>query len=130
LKQRQRRFNLPPISVDRSSAQPVYLQIQDVLQRAIHDGRLAAGARLPSTRAAAKLLGVSRTTVLAAYEMLAAEDLIESIIGSGTKVRGARMIPPLHFANRNSLIREARYPARIMRFTDPYGNLLYLNQST
>jgi DNA-binding GntR family transcriptional regulator len=123
---RQRPFSLPPILLDRASAQPMYLQFCRALERAIQDGRLRAGSRLPSTRAAAKLFGVSRTTVLTAYEMLAAGDLIESDIGSGTRVRGTRMIPPIH-ANWESLIREARYPARIARLQDPDGNVLYLN---
>ncbi len=124
---RQRRFSLPPISLDRVSAQPMYLQFRAALERAIRDGGLRAGSRLPSTRAAAKLFGISRTTVLTAYEMLAAEDLIEPVAGSGTRVRGTRMIPPVHAANWESLIRDARYPARIARLKDPDGNVLYLN---
>ena len=83
---------------------------------------------MPSTRAAAKLFGISRTTVLTAYEMLAAEDLIESAIGSGTRVRGARMIPPVDAPNWKSLIRDARYPAGVARLKDPDGNILYLNR--
>ncbi len=124
---RQRPFRLPPILLDRTSAQPMYLQFCHAIERAIQDGRLRAGSRLPSTRAAAKLFGVSRTTVLTACEMLAAEDLIESDIGSGTRVRGARMIPPVHAADWESLIREARYPARIAKVQDPDGNVLQIN---
>src|SRR5579863_3750379 len=86
-----RRFNLPPISIDRASEQPKYLQFCAALRRAIYDGHLPAGSRLPSTRAAAKLFGVSRNTVVTAYEILAAEDLIASAIGSGTRVRRARI---------------------------------------
>jgi len=126
-KGRQRRFSLPPISLDRASTQPMYLQFRAALERAIQDGALRAGSRLPSTRAAAKLFGISRTTVLTAYEMLAAEDLIESVVGSGTRVRGTRMIPPVHTTDWKSLIRDARYPARITTLKDPDGNVLYLN---
>ena len=88
---RRRPFSLPPIALDRAVPQPMYLQFCTALKRAIQDGRLRAGSRLPSTRAAAKLFSISRTTVLTAYEMLTADDLIESAIGSGTRVRGARM---------------------------------------
>ena len=102
---RRRRFSLPPISLDRASAQPMYLQFCTALKRAIRDGQLPAGSSLPSTRAAAELFGVSRNTVITAYEMLAADDLIASSIGSGTRVRRAR----------------------ISRFKDPDGNVLYLN---
>jgi GntR family transcriptional regulator/MocR family aminotransferase len=106
LNPRRRRFSLPPISLEPRSAQPMYLQFCVAVERAIRNGLLPAGSRLPSTRAAARLLGISRTTVLTAYEMLAADDLIESAIGSGTRVRRARMMP---------------------RLKDPDGNLLYLN---
>ena len=101
-----RQFLLPQISFDPASAQPMYLQFYMALKRAIRNGQLPTGSRLPSTRAAAKLLGVSRNTVITAYETLAADDLIESAIGSGTRVRRGRM-----FA----------------RFQDPDGNFLYLN---
>jgi GntR family transcriptional regulator / MocR family aminotransferase len=124
----RRRFSLSPASLDRASNQPMYLQLCATLERAIRDGLLPVGTRLPSTRGAAKMLGVSRTTVLTAYETLAAQDLIESVNGSGTRVRGTRMIPPLHVAGWKMLIRDARYPARTARFQDPDGNLLYLNQ--
>jgi GntR family transcriptional regulator / MocR family aminotransferase len=107
LKPRRRRFSLPPISLNRASNQPMYLQFCAALEHAIHDGHLPAGSRLPSTRAAAGLFGISRTTVVTAYEMLAAQDLIESAIGSGTRVRRLRMIAS---------------------FRDPDGNNLYLNR--
>jgi GntR family transcriptional regulator/MocR family aminotransferase len=118
---------LPPISLDRNSAQPMYLQFRSALERAIRDGSLRAGSRLPSTRAAARLFGISRTTVLTAYEMLAAEDLIDAARGSGTRVRGNRMIPPAHAVDWKSLIRDARYPGRVARLKDPDGNALHLN---
>lgn len=122
-----RRFILPLISLDRTSELPMYAQVCSAFERAIRDGRLPAGSRLPSTRAAAKLFSISRTTVLTAYEILLAEDLIESAVGSGTRVRGTRMIPPVHSANWESLIRDARYPARITKLKDPDGNVVYLN---
>ncbi|MGP0070891.1 MAG: GntR family transcriptional regulator [Bryobacteraceae bacterium] len=125
---RRRRFQLPPISLDRASPQPMYLQLCAALERAIQDGHLPAGSRLPSTRVAAKLLSISRTTVLTAYEMLAAEDQIEPAIGSGTRVRPTRMLPPVHAANWETLIRDARYPARVVTLQDPDGNLLHLNR--
>jgi len=123
----RRRFQLPPIALDPASPRPLYLQVCSAIKRAICDGHLPAGSRLRSTRAMAKLLGISRTTAVTAYEMLASEDLIESTPGSGTRVRTTRMIPPVHVANWELLIREARYPARATRLQDPDGNLLQLN---
>jgi DNA-binding GntR family transcriptional regulator len=113
--------------LDRTSPQPMYLQFCSALERAIQDGSLPAGSRLPSTRVAAKLFSISRTTVLTAYETLAAGDLIESAVGSSTRVRGARMVPPMHVSNWELLIRDARYPARSTRLKDPDGNVLCVN---
>jgi DNA-binding GntR family transcriptional regulator len=115
------------MSLDRTANLPMYLQLSAALERAIQDGRLPAGSRLPSTRAAAKLLGISRTTVLTAYEMLTARDLIGSDTGSGTRVRGTRMIPPVRAVDWKLLKRAARYPERTVALKDPNGNVLYRN---
>ena len=53
---------------------------------AMNDGRRSAGERLPSSRALAAALGVSRTVVTAAYEQLYAEGWLEGRHGSGTYV--------------------------------------------
>src|SRR4051812_25802764 len=52
----------------------------------MNDGRVRAGERLPSSRALASALGVSRTVVTAAYEQLYAEGWLEGRHGSGTYV--------------------------------------------
>lgn len=56
------------------------------IREAIVDGRMAAGQRLPSTRALADELGVARGTVVEAYEQLALEGYVRSERGSGTFV--------------------------------------------
>jgi len=65
---------------------PLAVQIVGQLRTAMSDGRLAAGERLPSTRALATTLGVSRTVVTGAYAQLFAEGWIEGRHGSGTYV--------------------------------------------
>jgi GntR family transcriptional regulator / MocR family aminotransferase len=50
--------------------------VERAVRQAICDGRLAIGARLPSTRALAHDLGVARGTVSGAYAQLAAEGYI------------------------------------------------------
>lgn len=62
--------------------QALYLHIR----RAILSGELAAGTKLPSTRALAGELNVSRNTVLNAYRQLLAEGYLEGQEGSGTFV--------------------------------------------
>lgn len=56
------------------------------LRAAILEGRLQAGLRLPSTRAFAKSLGISRNTVVAAYDLLLSEGYLVIRPGSGTYV--------------------------------------------
>jgi GntR family transcriptional regulator/MocR family aminotransferase len=65
---------------------PLYQQIYAYLRTAILAGRLPGGQKLPSTRALADALMVSRNTVLAAYDQLTAEGYLESLEGSGTYV--------------------------------------------
>jgi GntR family transcriptional regulator / MocR family aminotransferase len=81
---------------------PRYLQLARALKQAILDGRCAAATRLPATRVLARELALSRNTVLAAYEQLAAEGFIEGRVGSGCYVaafaaatRAPRPAPPL-----------------------------------
>jgi GntR family transcriptional regulator / MocR family aminotransferase len=65
---------------------PLYQQLYTHLQAAILAGRLPGGLKLPSTRALADELMVSRNTVLTAYDQLTAEGYLESVEGSGTFV--------------------------------------------
>jgi GntR family transcriptional regulator/MocR family aminotransferase len=67
---------------------PRYEQLAQSLRAAIRSGRVNAGARLPATRDLARQLGVSRNTVLTAYEILRAEGLASGRVGSGTFVGG------------------------------------------
>jgi GntR family transcriptional regulator/MocR family aminotransferase len=60
------------MKIDAASSVPKHRQISAALRGAILKGRLRAGDALPSTRQLANELGVSRTTVLIAYELLLA----------------------------------------------------------
>jgi GntR family transcriptional regulator / MocR family aminotransferase len=74
----------------------------DALREAVQSGRLAPGARLPSSRALAADLGVARNTVAECYAELIAEGWLVAQQGSGTRV------------SRRALPRSAtRTPARI-----------------
>jgi len=69
--------------------QPLFRQLYAGLRQAILDGALSKGEKLPSTRALAEQLGVSRTAVLMAYEQLLAEGFAIGRAGSGTYVSKA-----------------------------------------
>ncbi len=66
-------------------------QLARALKQAIHAGRIVHGSRIPPTREMADLTGLSRTTVVAAYEQLQTEGYLEPKVGSGS-VR-ARAVP-------------------------------------
>lgn len=74
------------LPVDRALGIPLQQQIYDGLRNAILAGLLRAGQRVPSTRALATDLGVSRLPVLTAYDQLLHEGYLEGHIGSGTFV--------------------------------------------
>ena len=74
-----------------STSRPLYQQLYEGVRAAILAGQLAGGARLPSTRALADELGVSRSTVVNAFDQLLAEGYIYGVRGSGSYV--ARVLP-------------------------------------
>ncbi|MBW8824531.1 MAG: PLP-dependent aminotransferase family protein, partial [Xanthomonadales bacterium] len=59
-------------------------------KNAIATGRLAEGERLPPSRDLCRQLGISRTTVVAAYELLRAEGYTNTVTGSGSYVAKSR----------------------------------------
>jgi GntR family transcriptional regulator / MocR family aminotransferase len=77
------------LAIDRASRTPLHRQIYDGIRRAILDGLLAPGRRIPSTRSLALDLAVSRLPVLTAYDQLLHEGYLEGRVGSGTYVSAA-----------------------------------------
>jgi GntR family transcriptional regulator / MocR family aminotransferase len=84
----------------RRSAIPAYRALYEQLRSSILRGQLAAGTRLPPSRVLATNNGVSRNTVLAAFDQLSAEGYIEARQGSGTYV--SRTLPEQHLQVRTS----------------------------
>ena len=73
-----------------TAAGPLYRRVYHALKVLIRDGRLAPGARLPSTRELAADLRVSRNTVMLAYEQLLAEGYVVTRDRSTTSVANAQ----------------------------------------
>ena len=65
---------------------PLHRQLYEAMRRAMLDGKLSAGDRLPSSRELTHDLGLSRNTVVAALNQLAVEGYLVSRVGSGTYV--------------------------------------------
>lgn len=66
------------ITLSVKSTVPLYEQIYDYIKNDIRNGRIPCGEKLPSTRALAKYLEVSRSTVELAYDQLLAEGYVEA----------------------------------------------------
>ncbi len=83
---RKREFVLPGLVLDRKAAVPLYLQVYEGIRQSILENRLRPGEQLPPTRDFAAALGVSRTTMLLAFDHLFSEGYIEGRAGAGTFV--------------------------------------------
>ena len=74
------------ITLDPSSDVPLFQQLYNRIRDGILGGRIPSGARLPASRTLAADLGVSRTTILNAFDQLVAEGYLHGRVGSGTRV--------------------------------------------
>ncbi len=70
------------------SRTPLYRQLYEHIKGAIERGEMVRGERLPATRKLADMVGLNRTTITAAYELLESEGLIRSHVGQGSFVEG------------------------------------------
>lgn len=77
---------VPVIAVDRKAPTPLHKQIYDAYRGMILGSNLGAGQQIPSSRALATELRISRIPVLTAYAQLLAEGYFESRTGAGTFV--------------------------------------------
>ena len=84
---------LPSIRLDPQASTPLRRQLYEWFRRAIADGRLKSGQRVPSSRGLAEELKISRLTVVCAYEQLEAEGYLQTFRGAGTCIAGS--IPEL-----------------------------------
>jgi DNA-binding GntR family transcriptional regulator len=113
------------LHLDPNLRQPLYVQLREILRRRILDRSLPSGVKLPSTRALAKSMAVSRNTVVNAYEALSAEGLVAGVVGSGTRVAAAVRPRRLDF---RSILRASHFPTDPLPVCDPDGNPLYLHR--
>lgn len=75
-------LTLPP----RDPATPAARWLSSAIRTEILDGRLRPGARLPATRDLARQYGLSRGTIVSAFDQLKAEGYVDGSVGSGTYV--------------------------------------------
>ena len=111
----------------------LFEQLARALKREILEGRLRADSDLPATRSLAATLGVSRNTVIAAYELLRSEQLVTAQPGSRTRVMSNTVAHAVR-GSRSSIKPQSRFSARTRRLrttippghkTPPQYNLQY-----
>ena len=119
------------VNLNTHAPQPLHQQLYQELRHSILSGRLSAGQRIPSTRALAKSLGLSRATVTQSYEQLASEGYLQTAVGSGTTVsaqlpeellqtapiKTARQLKEKPKQKRQAQIKLSNYGASLARFT-------------
>jgi len=108
----------------RDAKTPAYRWLYAAVRGEILEGRLRPGTRLPATRDLAERYGLSRGTIVSAFEQLRSEGYVEGSIGSGTYVSkilpdtllqvsyDARSQPLEHKRNR----RVSGFASRLQRF--------------
>ena len=74
-------------SIDRDLDTPLYIQIRDAIVKAIEDGSLKVGDKLPSVCALAKEIGVTQATIRRALQDLVDAGHTECHVGRGTFIR-------------------------------------------
>jgi len=74
------------VSLERHGEKPLFVQLYSEICRLILTKALPCNTKLPASRALASDLGISRTTVLSAYDQLAAEGYVEARRGAGVFV--------------------------------------------
>jgi GntR family transcriptional regulator/MocR family aminotransferase len=119
----------PFITLDENSGAPFYRQIYETIRRSILSGGLPLGRQLPASRLLAKQLGVSRMTVVNAYEQLLAEGYLEGRTGAGTFV-SAHL--PEEFLQASGFKRPERHERPLPRkiILSPYGKRVAPNTKT
>src|SRR5438552_13627273 len=65
---------------------PFYRRLVEIIENGIGRGAVAAGCRLPPERDLARVLGISRATVVSAYRELESRGLVRGYVGRGTFV--------------------------------------------
>ncbi|TVQ35516.1 MAG: PLP-dependent aminotransferase family protein [Geminicoccaceae bacterium] len=100
---------------------PRYRALADAIAKAIDDGRLAPGAKLPPQRELADRLGITVGTVGRAYDIAAQRQLVTAHVGRGTFVLGQEEAPHAHdfIAAQDVPVSDPRHSPMDLRTNQP-----------
>src|SRR5215471_5570434 len=110
-----------PIILNPSSKTPLWKQLSGALAEAILQGRLRPGDNLLPSRVLGQMLGISRDTVVRAYDELATQGYVEGSTRAGTKVRHAPLLEFKPADNRKAIESPpsiAKHPTQLSRYAE------------
>lgn len=113
---------LPKIKLDAALNTPLFVQVHDALRDSILSGAMRAGMRLPPSRVLADALGVSRQTIVTAYEQLGIDGYIVAHVGRGSFVSSTLPIS----ADRPETCRAAEAEAPVLHRQPSQRGLRYV----
>ena len=119
-------MRIPYVVLKRGTEEPLHRQIVRQIAAAIADGTLGAEVRLPSSRSLAKILRVSRNTVVTAYDELIVNGLIRAMRGAGMRVNGSAPLSGMPLGGMRGLIEAAHFPANVLQIEDSDANPIYI----
>jgi GntR family transcriptional regulator/MocR family aminotransferase len=102
--------SLATLQLAPSATAPMFRQLYDAIKQSVLSGKIGPGTQLPPTRDLARQLGISRQTVLNAYEHLMAEGYLSGTVGKGTFV--SHTLPVLGKSRQN---RQGQQADRLLR---------------
>lgn len=92
------------LQLEYENKKPLYQQLYEQIRRAVQEGHLSRDEKMPSIRGLAEGLGLSRTTIEAAYQQLCVEGYLKSkpqsgyfVAASGKSPVQLREIPGDHY---------------------------------
>lgn len=110
------------IPLDANKKEPLYMQIYTYIKKEVKEGRLKVNSKLPSSRALAEELRVSRSTINQAYELLEAEGYLYTKSGSGCYVSSIESLYRLDDIGRKAPThKETIKKAEALYDFSPYG---------
>lgn len=71
-------------NIDFNDNEPIYMQIEKYIKNMINNNMVVPNGKLPATRELSKILGVSRNSIITAYENLEDEGIVYTVKGKGT----------------------------------------------
>lgn len=71
-------------NIDFNDNEPIYMQIENYIKSMINNNMVVSNGKLPATRELSKMLGVSRNSIITAYEKLEDEGVVYTVKGKGT----------------------------------------------